>query len=39
MTKSEVNLWDLWDTIKRKSIHIMGIPKGKEKGIEYPLII
>lgn len=29
--KSEESLTDLWDTIKRNNIHIMGISKGEEK--------
>ena len=27
----EESLQDLWDTIKRKNIHIVGIPEGEEK--------
>ena len=31
MKKSEVNLRDLWDTMMKTSIHIIGIPEGEER--------
>ena len=31
MTKNEESLGDLWDTIKRNSVNIIGIPVGKER--------
>ena len=36
MQKSEERLWDLWDTMKRNNICMIGIPEGekKEKGTE-----
>lgn len=37
MEKSEECLQDFWDTVKRNSIHIMGIPEEEEKnkGVKY----
>ena len=29
--KSKERLWELWVTMQRNKIHIMGIPEGKEK--------
>ena len=31
MKRNEDNLRDLWDNIKRKNIHIIGVPEGEEK--------
>uniref|UniRef100_A0A8D1NGF0 L1 transposable element RRM domain-containing protein n=1 Tax=Sus scrofa TaxID=9823 RepID=A0A8D1NGF0_PIG len=34
MKKRESKIRDLWDNIKRANLRIIGIPEGKEKGIE-----
>ena len=31
MKRNEDSLRDLWDTIKRKNIHILGVPEGEER--------
>ena len=31
MKRNEDNLRDLWDNIKRKNIHIIGVPEGEER--------
>ena len=31
MKKCKENLWELQNTVKRKNIHIMGIPEEKER--------
>lgn len=32
--KNEESLPDPWDTIKRENVHVIGIPKDQEKGVE-----
>lgn len=34
LTKSKQSLKDLWDTIKRTNIHIVGVPEGGERIFE-----
>lgn len=31
MKKSEENLWELWDSIQRNNICLVGIPEGEEE--------